>query len=59
MYESKNQKEKIKISFTSELQCAEICNLLEEKEKELVITDNRIEFQINPFEIITLKILIL
>jgi alpha-mannosidase len=56
MYESKNQKEKIKISFAFELEYAEICNLLEEKEMELEFVDNCIELQINPFEIITLKI---
>ena len=56
MFESKNQRERIKVSFASKPAKAVICNLLEEEETELFIKDNGVELQIDPFEIVTVRI---
>ena len=56
MYESKNQRERVKITFASELSEAVICNLLEEEETVPEVSGNTVELQIEPFEIITLKV---
>ncbi len=43
-------------SIQTALRQAYLCNLLEDKEQELMVEDNTISFEIKPFEIVTLKL---
>ena len=53
-YESKGKEREVKISFGFPVERCWVCNLLEEREKELKVKDNSISFHSNGFEIISL-----
>ncbi len=60
VYEAVGEKTEAEIEFFRRVESAEVVNLLEEFdeefEKELKVDGNLIRFEINPFEIVTLKV---
>ncbi len=60
VYEAVGEKTEAEIEFFRSVESAEVVNLLEdfdeEFEKELEVDGNSIKFEINPFEIVTLKV---
>lgn len=55
-YEYKNMKEKIQVSFNNEIKVAYECDLLENTIGTAKSHNNKIDFQINPYEIKTFRI---
>lgn len=56
LYESENAKTKVCLTVNKSFKKAYICNLLEEEEMEAVVDENHIAVPINPYEIVTIKI---
>ncbi len=54
LYESQNIKGRVKLTFGVEFKKLYICDLLENTEREIKITENTAEIDVNNFEIITL-----
>lgn len=57
LYETENCRAKCKLHFADEVECAYLCDLLENEEKELPVSGKEVSFSIKPFEIITIKII--
>ncbi len=55
-YETWNKKTDVTFNFGSEVKKAVECNLLEENETELVVTDNTVSLTFKPFEIKSIKV---
>lgn len=56
MYESENARTKVKLTWGKEIESAEECNLMEEKEADAEVLGNQISFVIRPYEIRTFRI---
>lgn len=57
MYEGFKERKIVTLEFATEINKAEICDLLENKISDLTVIDNHfLSFEIKPFEIITIKI---
>jgi alpha-mannosidase len=56
LYECYNRRTKAVLCFSKEIARAWECNLMEIDQKEVEVSDNRLEFEIKPFEIKTFKL---
>ena len=56
MYETKNMRSAVELTFGFAPKSVSICNLMEEDEADLPVDSNKVALTVNPFEIITLKI---
>ncbi len=59
IYESCGKKSRVKLRLWEKVRRASLCNLLEKEvkdERKIEINENEIVFEINPFEIVTLRI---
>ena len=56
LYEAFNRRTRVKLHLGEEVQKAYLCNMLEEKEKELITEGKEIELELKPFEICTVRI---
>ena len=54
-YECFNKRSKVKVTFGFDIGKVYICDLMENEETELSVNGNSVEFDVKPFEIITLK----
>ena len=55
-FESKNQQESVTLTFSKEIKAVSKCDLIEEVEEDIEISQNQICLNILPFEIVTLKV---
>lgn len=55
-YESFNKRTKVKLTFGFDISEAAVCDLMENEEAPLPVTENSVEFEAKPFEIITVKV---
>lgn len=56
LYESENARTKVKLTWGKEIESAEECDLMEEKEADAEVLGNQISFVIRPYEIRTFRI---
>ncbi|MCL2507729.1 MAG: glycosyl hydrolase-related protein [Oscillospiraceae bacterium] len=56
VYETWNRKTPCRLTFGSKIRSAAICNLLEEKDEELMMDSGSLELTFKPFEIKTVKV---
>jgi len=56
-FETKGERCRASLQVPSQIKAAKCVNLLEEEESELEIEDGKLEMEVNPFEIVTLKLL--
>ncbi|MBQ7595930.1 MAG: alpha-mannosidase [Clostridia bacterium] len=54
-YECFNKRTSVKLTFGFDIKEAYICDLLENNETQLAVCNNSVEFDVKPFEIITVK----
>ena len=54
-YECFNKRSKVKVTFGFDIRKVYLCDLMENEETELSVNGNSVEFDVKPFEIITLK----
>ncbi|MEL7152006.1 MAG: glycoside hydrolase family 38 C-terminal domain-containing protein [Pseudomonadota bacterium] len=54
LYEAHRKSGRVRLSFSAPLVSVSRCNLLEDREADLAITDSTVELDVNPFEIVTL-----
>jgi alpha-mannosidase len=57
-FETKGEKCEAELSLPSSIRFAKVVNLLEENESEMPVNDNKIIMAVNPFEIVTIKLLL-
>ena len=56
LYEHGNRRENVCLTFGFPVQKAFVCDLMENEDGALNVTDNTVSFEIKPFEIVTLKV---
>ncbi|MBO5051134.1 MAG: alpha-mannosidase [Clostridia bacterium] len=56
LYDAKNMRSVCHLAFGFPVAAASLCNLMEEEEQGLPVTDNTVELVVKPFEIVTLRI---
>jgi alpha-mannosidase len=56
MYETKNMRSTVELTFGFAPKSVSVCTLMEEDEADLPVDGNKVTLTVNPFEIITLKI---
>lgn len=56
MYEAFRENKNVELKFCFAIKEAYLCNMLEQIEQVLFVEDNKVQFPIAPFEIVTLKV---
>ena len=56
VYESENARTKTVLNFGVDVVSAEECNLIEEKEQDVILNDNSLSFVMKPYEIKSFRI---
>lgn len=57
LYEGKNCKTKVKLSFANDILKAYSCDMLDNEQKEILCKGNEIVLSVKPFEIVTVKVI--
>lgn len=57
LYENRNRRSTVALTLSRQVQAAWLCDLMENRETELVQEGNTIRFAIKPYEIVTIRIL--